>query len=90
MDLLTGVLGCRTLQRTFQVRLGSNTLWLPGGTPIFMVSLHQFMRHPGYYKEPLLVTILPHGVKKFLRVSRSLRGRGSLLSNIRKMRFFVK
>jgi len=27
-----------TLRRTVQVRLGTNTLRLPGGTPIFMVS----------------------------------------------------
>ena len=33
-----GVLGCWTLRRTFQVRLGTNTLWLPGGTAIFAVS----------------------------------------------------
>ena len=30
MAVLPGVLGCRTLRRTVQVRLGSNTLWLPG------------------------------------------------------------
>jgi hypothetical protein len=38
-----------TLRRTVQVRLGSNTLRLPGGTPIFAVSRQQFMRHPGYW-----------------------------------------
>ncbi|MBE9533536.1 MAG: hypothetical protein IMF03_00945, partial [Proteobacteria bacterium] len=32
---LPGVLGCRTLRRTVQVRLGTNTLRLPGCTPIF-------------------------------------------------------
>ncbi len=47
MAVLPGVLGCRLLRRTVQVRLGTNTLRLPGGTPIFMVSLHQFMKHPG-------------------------------------------
>ena len=47
MGFLTGVLGCRTLRRTNQVRLRSNTLWLPGGTPIFAVSRLQFMKHPG-------------------------------------------
>jgi hypothetical protein len=31
----------------FRVRLGSNTLRLPGGTPIFTVSQQQFMKHPG-------------------------------------------
>jgi len=47
MDVLPGVLGCRLLRRTVQVRLGTNTLWLPGGTPIFMVSRQQFMKYPG-------------------------------------------
>ena len=36
-----------TLRRTVQVRLGTNTLWLPGGTPIFVVSRQQFMKYPG-------------------------------------------
>ncbi|MEE8620446.1 MAG: hypothetical protein V3T37_00205 [Syntrophobacteria bacterium] len=45
--VLPGVLGCRTLRRTVQVRLGSSTLRLPGGTPIFMVSRRQFMKYPG-------------------------------------------
>ncbi|MEE9531747.1 MAG: hypothetical protein V3W52_12180 [Syntrophobacteria bacterium] len=47
MAVLPGVLGCRLLRRTVQVRLGTNPLWLPGGTPIVMVSRHQFMKHPG-------------------------------------------
>ena len=47
MSVLPGVLGCRPLRRTVQVRLGSNTLRLPGCTPIFMVSRHQFMKHLG-------------------------------------------
>ena len=47
MAVLPGVLGCRLLRRTVQVRLGTNTLRLPGGTPIFMVSRHQLMKHPG-------------------------------------------
>jgi len=47
MAILPGVLGCRTLRRTVQVRLGTNTLRLPGGTPIFMVSRQQFMKYPG-------------------------------------------
>ena len=34
MVALPGVLGCRPLRRTAQVRLGTNTLRLPGGTPI--------------------------------------------------------
>ncbi|MEE9528189.1 MAG: hypothetical protein V3W07_11040 [Syntrophobacteria bacterium] len=48
MAVLPGVLGCRTLRRTVQVRLGFNTLWLPGGTPVFTVSRQQFMKHPGW------------------------------------------
>jgi len=35
---LPGVLGCRSLRRTVQVRLGINTLCLPSGTTIFMVA----------------------------------------------------
>ncbi|MEE8316311.1 MAG: hypothetical protein V3R70_07140 [Syntrophobacteria bacterium] len=39
MAVLPGVLGCRTLRRTVQVRLGTNPAVprdeLPGGTPIF-------------------------------------------------------
>ncbi len=47
MAVLPGVLGYRTLRRTVQVRLGSNPLRLPGGTPIFVVSRQQFMKYPG-------------------------------------------
>ena len=47
MVVLPGVLGCRTLRRTVEVRLGTNTLRLPGGTPIFAVSLQQFMKYSG-------------------------------------------
>ena len=47
MAVLPGVLGCRSLRRTVQVRLGTNTLRLPGGTPIFAVSRQQFMKYPG-------------------------------------------
>jgi hypothetical protein len=47
MAVLPGVLGCRPLRRTVQVRLGTNTLRLPGGTAIFMVSRQQFMKYPG-------------------------------------------
>jgi hypothetical protein len=47
MGVLPGVLGCRSLRRTVQVRLGINTLRLPGGTPIFVVSRQQFMKYPG-------------------------------------------
>ena len=46
--VLPGVLGCRPLRRTVQVRLGgTNTLRLPGGTAVFTVSRQQFMKHPG-------------------------------------------
>jgi hypothetical protein len=47
MAVLPGVLGCRNLRRTVQVRLGTNTLRLPSGTPIFVVSRQQFMNDPG-------------------------------------------
>ena len=47
MAVLPGVLGCRFLRRTIQVRLGTNTLRLPGGTPISMLSRHQLMEHTG-------------------------------------------
>jgi hypothetical protein len=47
MAILPGVLGCRTLRRTVQVRLETNTLRLPGGKPIFVVSRQQFMKYPG-------------------------------------------
>jgi hypothetical protein len=58
MTVLPGVLWCRTLRRTVQVRLESNTLRLPSGppaspcslragTPIFTVSRQQFMKYPG-------------------------------------------
>jgi hypothetical protein len=47
MAVLPAVLGCRPLRRTVQVRLETNTLRLPGGTRIFVVSRLQFMKHPG-------------------------------------------
>jgi len=47
MAVLPGGLGCRSLRRTVQVRLGTNTLRLPGGTPIFVVSRQKFMKYPG-------------------------------------------
>ena len=64
MAVLPGVLGCsfdfaqdrRTLRRIVQVRLGTNTLWLPGGTPIFAVSRQEFMKYPGWYLETELCT----------------------------------
>ena len=53
--VLPGVLCCRNLRRTVQVRLGSDTLRLPGGTPIFTVSRQQFMKHPGLLHKNCLV-----------------------------------
>ncbi|MGB6378152.1 MAG: hypothetical protein WBF55_11180 [Syntrophobacteria bacterium] len=47
MAVLLAVLGRRPLRRTVQVRLGTNTLRLPSGTPIFAVSRQQFMIYPG-------------------------------------------
>ncbi|MEE9121267.1 MAG: hypothetical protein V3U56_08255 [Syntrophobacteria bacterium] len=47
MTVLPGVLGCRTLRRTVKVRLGCNTLRLPGGTAIFAASRRQFIKYPG-------------------------------------------
>ncbi|MGD8254360.1 MAG: hypothetical protein PVI73_06020 [Syntrophobacterales bacterium] len=47
MAVLPDVLGRRPLRRTVQVRLGPNTLRLPGGTPIFVVSRQQFTKYPG-------------------------------------------
>ena len=46
MVVLPGVLGCWTLRRTVQVRLGSNPLWLPGGTPISKISRRRYVKHP--------------------------------------------
>ena len=47
MAVLPGVLGFRPLRRTVQVRLGTKTLRLPGGTPIFVISRQQFIKYPG-------------------------------------------
>jgi hypothetical protein len=47
MAILPGVLGCRILRRTVQVRLESNPLRLPSGKAIFTVSRRQFMKYPG-------------------------------------------
>ena len=47
MTVLPVVLGPRALQRTVQVRLGSEFLRLPGGTLIFSVSRHRIMKYPG-------------------------------------------
>jgi hypothetical protein len=55
MAVLPGVLGCRPLRRTVQVRLETNTLRLPGGTPICVVSPQQFMQYPGYWRKQQLL-----------------------------------
>jgi hypothetical protein len=55
LTVLPGVLGCSfgyaqdklTLRRTAHVRLGSNSLRLPGITAISTVPRQQFMKHPG-------------------------------------------
>jgi hypothetical protein len=47
MAILPDVLGRWPLRRTAQVRLGTNTLRLPGGKSIFVVSRQQFMKYPG-------------------------------------------
>ncbi|MCG6943734.1 MAG: hypothetical protein LJE87_00160 [Deltaproteobacteria bacterium] len=51
MTVLPGVLRCRPLRRTVQVRLETNPAVprdeLPGGTPILAVSPQQFMKYPG-------------------------------------------
>jgi hypothetical protein len=60
MAVLPGVLGCRPLRRTIQVRLGTNpavprdgcqargaSACAARGTPIFVVSRQQFMKYPG-------------------------------------------
>jgi hypothetical protein len=60
MGALPCVLGCRSLRRTVQVRLGSNSLRLPGGTTIFEVSRHQFMKYVGslgHAPLPILATL---------------------------------
>ncbi|MBT8406778.1 MAG: hypothetical protein KJP05_04925, partial [Deltaproteobacteria bacterium] len=46
-SILPGVLGCRTLRRTIQVRLASTPLRLPGGTPFATLSRRRFIKHPG-------------------------------------------
>jgi hypothetical protein len=50
MTVLPGVLGSRILRRTVQVRLGSNSLRLSGGTAISTVSRQQFMKYLGWFK----------------------------------------
>ena len=47
MAVLPSVLGCRSLRRNVQVRLGTNTLRLSCDPSIFVVLLHPFMKHPG-------------------------------------------
>ena len=52
MVVLPGVLEPRILRRTIQVRLGSESLRLPGGTHIFMISQHRFVKHAGSQCNP--------------------------------------
>ncbi len=73
MAVLPGVLGCRTLRRTVQVRLGSNPLRVPGGTPIFTVLRHRFVYNAGW---PALFMAVPEIGK--------LNNRYSLYHNCRK------
>jgi hypothetical protein len=40
----------------------TNTLRLPGGKPIFVVSRQQFMQYPGYDEDE----ILPQGAKRVI------------------------
>ena len=47
MTVLPGVLGPRTLRRTVQVRLRSESLRFPGGKAIFTVSRHRFVKYAG-------------------------------------------
>jgi hypothetical protein len=55
MGVLPGVLGCSfdfaqdrlPPRRTVQVRLGSNPLRLPGGTPFSTASRQQFVKYQG-------------------------------------------
>jgi hypothetical protein len=47
MPALPGVLGPQTLRRTIQVRLGFESLRVPGGTTILTVSRRRFMNYPG-------------------------------------------
>ena len=70
MVVLPGVLGCRPLRRTVQVRLGTNILRLPGGTSIFTVSRQQFMKYPGYLS----------GATLLLSYERDQRKKGSAIS----------
>ncbi|MCG6944944.1 MAG: hypothetical protein LJE87_06320 [Deltaproteobacteria bacterium] len=47
MAVLPGVLGPRTLRRTVKVRLGCESLRVPGGTAIFTVSPRRCMNNAG-------------------------------------------
>ncbi len=47
MAVLPGVLRPRILRRTIQVRLGCESLRLPGGKSIFTVSRYRFMSNAG-------------------------------------------
>ena len=47
LAVLPGVLGSRTLRRTEQVRLRSESLWLPSGTTISAISLRRLVHNAG-------------------------------------------
>jgi len=48
LAVLQGVLGSPTLRRIEQVRLSSESLWLPGGTTISTLSRRRLVHHAGY------------------------------------------
>ncbi len=73
LAVLPGVLRCRLLRRTVQVRLGTNTLRLPGGTSISTVSRQQFMKYPGW-------PVSPQAQRSFLQVPQSLES-GAVVRN---------
>jgi len=47
LAVLPGVRGSRTLRRTGQVRLRSESLWLPGGTAISVISRRRLVHNAG-------------------------------------------
>jgi hypothetical protein len=58
-----GVLGYRILRRTVQVRLGSNPLRLPDGTPFSTVSRQQFVKYLGLSNPSYTPCCLPASAK---------------------------
>ncbi|MDH3950726.1 MAG: hypothetical protein OEV11_06810 [Deltaproteobacteria bacterium] len=77
MAVLPGVLGCRPLRRTIQVRLGTNTLWLPGCTPIlFALAALRSVPQAGSQFRGLATAI--HEISGLARI---IRGSGKLFVN---------